>query len=73
MTALTRLHAGQPLTVEIVSRQPTASDPVHLRWRVDSNELFTRADANARLHGYFAFRTTASRLQIRDFQILQCR
>lgn len=73
MTAQTRLHAGEPLTVEIVSRQPTASDPVHLRWRAGSNELFTRADANARLHGYFAFRTTASHLQIRDFQVLQCR
>jgi hypothetical protein len=73
MTAQTRLHAGEPLTVEIVSRQPTAADPVHLRWRAGSNELFTRADANARLHGYFAFRTTASRLQIRDFEVLQCR
>jgi hypothetical protein len=46
---------------------------VHLRWRADSNELFTRADANPRLQGHFALRTTASRLQIRDFQILQCR
>jgi len=73
MTAQTRLHAGEPLTVEIVSRQPTASDPVHLHWRAGSNELFTRADPNPRLHGYFALRTTASRLQIRDFQILQCR
>lgn len=73
MTAQTRLQAGQPLTVEIVSRHPTADNAVHLRWRAGSNELFTRADANARLHGYFAFRTTASRLQIRDFQVLQCR
>lgn len=73
MTPQTRLHRGKPITVEIVSRHPTAADPVHLRWRADSNELFTRADANARLHGYFALRTTASRLQIRDFQILQCR
>jgi hypothetical protein len=73
MTPQTRLRAGQPLGVEIVSRRPTASDPVHLRWRSGSNELFTRADAHPRLQGYFAFRTTASRLQIRDFQILQCR
>lgn len=73
MTRETRLHAGKPLSIEIVSRQPTPGDPVHLRWRAGSNELFTRADANARLHGYFAFRTTASRLQIRDFQVLQCR
>jgi len=73
MTSQTRLQLGKPITVEIVSRQPTTADPVHLRWRADSNELFTRADANARLHGYFALRTTASRLQIRDFKILQCR
>lgn len=73
MTRETRLQAGKPLSVEIVSRQPTANDPVHLRWRADSNELFTRADANPRLQGHFALRTTASRLQIRDFQILQCR
>jgi len=73
MTRDTRLHAGKPLSIEIVSRQPTAADPVHLRWRADSNEVFTRADANPRLHGYFALRTTASRLQIRDFQILRCR
>ncbi|MDR7297933.1 hypothetical protein J2X16_003282 [Pelomonas aquatica] len=73
MTPQTRLHLGKPLSVEIVSRQPTANDPVHLRWRADSNELFTRADANPRLQGHFALRTTASRLQIRDFQILQCR
>ncbi len=72
MTPQTRLHRGQPLTVEIVSRQPTPDDPIHLRWRADSNVLFTRADVNPRLHGYFALRTTASRLQIRDFQILQC-
>ncbi len=73
MTDDTRLRAGQAITIEIVSRQPTASDPVHLRWRAGSNELFTRADANPRLHGYFALRTTASRLQIRDLKILQCR
>jgi hypothetical protein len=73
MTRETRLQAGKPLSVEIVSRHPTANDPVHLRWRADSNELFTRADANPRLQGHFALRTTASRLQIRDFQILQCR
>lgn len=73
MTRETRLHAGEALRVEIVSRQPTAQDPVHLRWRVGGHELFTRADAQPRLHGHFALRTTASRLQIRDFQVLQCR
>lgn len=72
MTRETRLQAGQPLSIEIVSRQPTPADPVHLRWSAGSNEVFTRADANPRLQGYFALRTTASRLQIRDFQILRC-
>ncbi|MBI3348634.1 MAG: hypothetical protein HY020_15680 [Burkholderiales bacterium] len=73
MTRDTRLRLAQPLSIEIISRQPTAADPVHLRWRADSNEVFTRADANPRLQGYFALRTTASRLQIRDFQVFQCR
>lgn len=72
MTRETRLHAGQALSIEIVSRQPTAADPVHLRWRANGHELFTRADAHPRLQGHFALRTTASRLQIRDFQILRC-
>jgi hypothetical protein len=72
MTRETRLQAGKPLSIEIVSRQPTAADPVHLRWRAGSNELFRRTDPNPRLHGYFALRTTASHLQIRDFQILRC-
>ncbi|HEY1130662.1 MAG TPA: DUF6250 domain-containing protein [Roseateles sp.] len=73
MTSTTRLLTDKPISIEIVSRQPTAADPIHLRWSAGSNEVFTRADPNPRLHGYFALRTTASRLQIRDFQILQCR
>jgi hypothetical protein len=73
MARETRLRAGQPVGVEIVSRRPTAADPVHLRWRADGRALFTRADPQPRLQGLFALRTTASRLQIRDFQILQCR
>jgi hypothetical protein len=72
MTPQTRLQAGKPISIEIVSRQPTRADPVHLRWSAGSNEIFTRADANPRVHGYFALRTTASRLQISDFQILRC-
>lgn len=68
----TRLHPGQALAVEIVSRQPTAADPVHLRWRVNGQELFTRSEASPRTQGLFALRTTASRLQIRHFEILQC-
>lgn len=73
MTPQTRLHAGQALDVEIVSRRPTATDPVHLRWRAGGHEVFARADSHPRLQGWFALRTTASRLQIRGFQILQCR
>ena len=73
MTAGTRLHLARPVAVEIVSRSPTAADPVHLRWSADGATLFTRADAQPRLQGHFALRTTASRLQIRDFEILQCR
>lgn len=73
MTAQTRLQAGKALSIEIVSRRPTADDAVHLRWLVDGHTLFSRADPAPRLHGHFALRTTASRLQIRDFQILQCR
>ena len=73
MTPQTRLHAGEAITVEIVSRQPTANDPIHLRWSAGGNELFTRADPNPRLQGHFALRTTASRFQILDFEILHCR
>ncbi|HEY1091883.1 MAG TPA: DUF6250 domain-containing protein [Burkholderiaceae bacterium] len=69
----TRLHPGQTLRIEIVSRRPTPTDPVHLRWSVNGQALFTRADAAPRLQGHFALRTTASRLQISKFQILQCR
>lgn len=73
MTPATQLAAGQARRIEIVSRHPTAADPVHLRWQVDGQALFTRADAAPRLQGAFALRTTASRLQVRDFEILQCR
>ncbi|MBV8034599.1 DUF6250 domain-containing protein [Roseateles sp.] len=73
MTPQTRLHLAKPLAIEIVSRRPTATDPVHLLWSADGRAVFTRTDPQPRLQGYFALRTTASRLQIRDFQILQCR
>jgi hypothetical protein len=73
MTPATRLTAGQARHIEIVSRRPTPADPVHLRWQVDGQLLFTRADTEPRLQGAFALRTTASRLQVRDFEILQCR
>jgi Domain of unknown function (DUF6250) len=68
----TRLHPGRAQRVEIVSRRPTVADPVHLRWSVDGHLLFSRSDAEPRLQGSFALRSTASHLQIRNFQILQC-
>ncbi len=72
MQPVTRLVAGQAVQVQIVSRQPTASDPVHLRWSVDGRTLFTRSDAQPLLQGWFALRTTASRLQLRHFEVLSC-
>lgn len=73
MAPFTRLHPGRRLQIEIVSRHPTAADPVHLRWQVDGQPVFTRAAPAPRLSGWFALRTTASRLQVRNFEILQCR
>lgn len=73
MTPLTRLQAGRPVAIEIVSRHPTDADPVHLRWLANGETVFQRADAHPRLRGAFALRTTASRLQVRHFEILQCR
>lgn len=69
MNEATRLHAGQALAIEIVS----TARPPQLRWSVNGQTLFTHADPQPRLQGHFALRSTASRLQIRDFQILQCR
>ncbi|PTT77503.1 hypothetical protein DBR42_25070 [Pelomonas sp. HMWF004] len=73
LSAATRLHTARPLAVEIVSRQPTAADPVHLRWSVNGTLLFRLADTPVQQAGHFALRTTASRLQLRDFEVLQCR
>lgn len=69
MSEATRLHAGQSLAIEIIS----STTAPQLRWSVNDQALFTRAEQESRLQGHFALRTTASRLQIRDFQILQCR
>lgn len=76
MTPATRLVAGQALRLQLLSRRPTATDPEHLRLVKDGQTLFSRssADAGAVLQrGWFAFRTTASRWQLRDFEIWQCR
>jgi len=72
MTEHTRLVAGQPLRVQIVSRQPSAGSPQHLRWAASGRTLFTRADTAPLLRGWFALRTTASRLQLRDFEVFAC-
>lgn len=65
----TRLQPGQPLAIDIVS---TATPP-QLRWQLDGQTLFTHTDPAPRLQGHFALRSTASRLQLRAFHILQCR
>lgn len=72
MTDATRLVAGEALAVELWSRAPTVGDPVHLRWFARGRELFNRADTAPLLSGWFGLRTTASRLQVRDFVIETC-
>lgn len=73
LTSGLQLHGGRPLAIEIVSRQPTAADPVHLRWSVDGVTVFSRVAAPVGLAGHFAVRTTASRLQLRAFEVVACR
>ena len=77
MTPATRLVAGQPVQVQLLSRAPSAADPVHGRLHKDGQPLFTlSAEAGAPpplLRGWFALRTTASRLQLRGFEIWHCR
>jgi Domain of unknown function (DUF6250) len=72
MTDAVRLRPGQPRVIQLVSRAPTAADPVHLRWWADGRLLFEQALPAPMLGGYFALRTTASRLQIRSFRVLAC-
>lgn len=73
MTPATRLSAGQPIHVQIVSRQPTPADPITLRWSANGHELFAWSDPQPLLAGGFALRSTASAFEIRDFQVLGCR
>lgn len=81
MTAATRLVPGQWLAVELVShaphaphdpRDPHAGIPVHGHVRVGGQHLLTLAQPQPLLGGWFALRTTASRLQVRGFHILHC-
>jgi hypothetical protein len=77
MTPATRLVAGQPLRLQLLSRAPSAADPVHQRLVKDGQTLFTLSAAAETpvplQRGWFALRTTASRLQLRGFEIWQCR
>ena len=72
MTAATQLVPGVPVQVQIVSRAPTPADPVHLRWQANGHTQFTLASAAPLQAGWFALRTTASRLQLRHFVVLHC-
>lgn len=72
MTAATRLHAGEPVAVQIVSRQPTAQDPVSLRWWAGGRQLFEHRDPAPLRTGRFAFRTTASAWRLEHFEVLGC-
>ncbi len=68
----TRLRVGEAVQVWLVSRSPTADDPAHGRWWANGRLLFTLT-APPLPAGAFAWRTTASRWQLRDFRVLGCR
>ena len=78
MTPAARLEAGRWVQVRVVSHAPraaleaAASAGVHGEVHVDGRRLFTLAQPQALLRGWFALRTTASRLQVRQFQVLHC-
>lgn len=72
MTPHTRLVAGRPVQVQLVSRQPTDEDPVHLRWWADERLLFESREPEPRLQGHFGLRTTASRWQFTSLRVLRC-
>ncbi len=72
MTGATRLHAGVPVAVQIVSRQATAQDPATLRWWADGRLLFEFSDPAPRTAGRFAFRTTASAWRLEHIELLGC-
>jgi hypothetical protein len=77
MTPATRLVAGQAQLLQLLARAPTPSDPVHGRLVKDGQTLFTLSAGPAGppplQRGWFALRTTASRLQVRGFEVWQCR
>jgi hypothetical protein len=73
MRADTRLLPGQAMAVQIISRQASDGNPLHLIWSINGRVLFTQAGPAPLLRGWFALRTTASHLQLRAFQVLACR
>lgn len=71
MTAATSLTANAPTRVRIVSRAATADEPLTLKWYANDALIFAYADPAPYLAGWFALRTTASHLQIRDFSVVR--
>ncbi|MDT7838891.1 DUF6250 domain-containing protein [Aquabacterium sp. OR-4] len=72
MSAATRLQAGRWLGLRVISHAPRAGSAEHGQLRVDDRRLFTLAQPQPLLRGWFALRTTASRLQLRGFRIFHC-
>lgn len=68
----TRLQPGQWLTVAVVSHTPRPGSTVHGQVAVAGHVLHTFTQPQPLLRGWFALRTTASRLQVRGFHILHC-
>lgn len=72
LTAATRLVPGQWLAVELVSHAPRPGSAAHGHVAVGGQRLHTFSQPQPLLGGWFALRTTASRLQVRGFHILHC-
>jgi hypothetical protein len=70
MTPDTSLVANTPTRVRIVSRTPTAGDPANLKWYANDKLIFSHADPARYADGWFAFRTTTSHFQLRDFSVV---
>ncbi|SEK61562.1 hypothetical protein SAMN05216359_102402 [Roseateles sp. YR242] len=70
MTPATSLVANTPVNVRIVSRQATTANPATLQWYANDQLIFSYTDASPYLSGWFAFRTTTSHWQLRDFKVL---
>lgn len=70
MTPDTQLVANTPTRVRIVSRAPTAADPANVKWYANDKLIFSYADPARYAEGWFAFRTTTSHFQLRDFSVV---